>query len=102
MAMRDQKPVILLATVAMVLMAAVGMPVGAQPCNPAIDGTYCATQPSYRPNSLKAASSATDFDGLGTSLSPYGVDEPGMLGAITFSSDGRQCLGGLLRGVRCN
>jgi hypothetical protein len=75
----------------------------AQPCNPAIDGTYCATQTYRAQHGSKAASPPTRFDGLGSSLSPPpDLNEPGMLGAITFSTDGRRCLGGLLRGVHCN
>jgi hypothetical protein len=102
MVMRSPKPVASRTTVVVILTAALGMPAGAQPCNPAIDGTYCATQPSYGQNSLQAASPSVGFDGLGASLSPYDADDSGTLGAITFNSDGKRCLGGLLRGVRCN
>jgi len=38
---------------------------------------------------------------LGESLSAGQYDQPGKLGAITFSGDGSRCIG-LLRRVNCN
>jgi hypothetical protein len=99
---RGSMPIGSLATVVAILTIVLGMPARAQPCNPVIDGTYCASQGIKAPN--KATISADpQAGGLGAILSsPPGVDEPGTLGAFTFSSDGRHCLGGLLRGVRCS
>jgi hypothetical protein len=90
---------ITLTVVLLILFQASG---NAQPCNPVIDGTYCASQAIKAPNK-PTMSADPQAGGLGAILSsPPGVDEPGTLGAFTFSSDGKRCLGGLLRGVRCS
>jgi hypothetical protein len=75
----------------------------AQPCNPVIDGTYCASQPDRA--LLSGGSEAASFSGarvgLGTDLTQPGLyDQPATLGAITFGG-GTSCIG-LLRRVRCN
>ena len=69
---------------------------GAEPCNPVIDGTYCAAAPTPSPR----ATSSTDkrFESLGTSLSAQQYDQPATLGAITFRGDGTNCIGLLRRG----
>lgn len=74
----------------------------AQPCNPAIGGTYCASQPDPSlKNSAVVSGSARD-DGLGASLMSHGYyDSPGMFAGITFKGDGTRCIGLLFRG-RCN
>jgi hypothetical protein len=100
MIMGSPRPVASRTTVIAILMTALGTSVDAQPCNPVIDGTYCASLPTKAPN---RATGAPQAGSLGAILSsPPGVGEPGMLGAITFNSEGTRCLGGLLRGVRCN
>jgi hypothetical protein len=67
------------------------------PCNPAIDGTYCAT--AGIPNRSQPAES-TRRDGLGSAVSGTGFyEQPATLGAITFGSNGR-CIG-LVRRVNC-
>jgi hypothetical protein len=68
----------------------------AEPCNPAIDGTYCASAPKPLPR----AASSTDkrFESLGASLSASQYDQPATLGTITFRGDGTRCIGLLRRG----
>jgi hypothetical protein len=67
------------------------------PCNPAIDGTYCATA------GIPGRSQAPDSprrDSLGPAVSGRGFyEQPATLGAITFGSNGR-CIG-LVRRVNC-
>jgi hypothetical protein len=103
MIMRSPERIALRKIVVTMLTIVLWTPAHAQPCNPVIDGTYCATQTDRRQNNSIATSAPMRFDGLGSSLSPPpGANEPGMLGTITFNNDGKSCLGGLLRGVRCN
>jgi hypothetical protein len=69
----------------------------AQPCNPAIDGTYCAEQMSRRPSSAVTTSNPNlggDF------FSIVRENDPATFGAITFSG-GSRCIG-LLRRSSCN
>lgn len=71
----------------------------AQPCNPVIDGTYCASQPGRvaADPSPPSRGSMTPIQGLGGDL--VGArDDPATLGAITFRSDGLACIGLLRRG----
>lgn len=71
----------------------------AQPCNPVIDGTYCA-EANISSNSSRSRVSISPIQSLGGDLfSPQ--DQPATLGAITFRGDGTQCIG-LLRRGRCN
>jgi hypothetical protein len=102
--MRVPKPVVARTTVATILAIVFGAPGNAQPCNPVIDGTYCASQTLNASSISKVSVTPMQPEGLGASLfsPPPGADEPGMLGTITFNSTGGLCLGGLLRGVRCN
>jgi hypothetical protein len=83
--------------IALFLLVLVNELGGAQPCNPAIDGTYCAGAPNSRP----PAASSTDrrFESLGASLSASQYDQPATLGAITFRGDGTSCIGLLRRGI---
>jgi hypothetical protein len=75
----------------------------AQPCNPVIDGTYCASQPDP---ALTGGGSGSDplysaRVGIGTDPTQPGLyDQPATLGAITFGG-GASCIG-LLRRARCN
>ena len=70
-----------------------------QPCNPVIDGTYCATQ---MPRGRTSASSrpspmirpVSDF---GSAFSTGG-DAPGTFAGISFRSSGSTCIGLLRRG----
>lgn len=90
---------IALAAILVVTFAASGH---TQPCNPAIDGTYCASQPD--PGLISGSGSNPLYDarvGLGTDPTQPGLyDTPATLGAITFGG-GTSCIG-LLRRARCN
>jgi hypothetical protein len=73
----------------------------AQPCNPAVDGTYCAENGVRRgpgSSSGPASRQSLDFDWAFKSSSG---ETTGTLGAITFGSDGSRCVG-LIRRVNCN
>ena len=67
------------------------------PCNPAIDGTYCATAGIRTPASTEAPT-RRDI-GFGGISSAGFYEQPATLGAITFGSQGR-CIG-LIRRVNC-
>ncbi len=70
-----------------------------QACNPAIDGTYCATA-GIRSTPAAPSTDARRDIGLGQAISGAGLyEQPATLGAITFSSAGR-CVG-LIRRVNC-
>jgi hypothetical protein len=71
----------------------------AEPCNPVIDGTYCASQP-IRPRS--SAGSSASYPQIGNSLGSIGAGtgDPATIGAITFQN-GTRCIGLLRRGA-CN
>ena len=84
-----------------IFIVALSTPGIAQPCNPAIDGTYCASQPNSRlDNSLSASSRSNPSIGSDFFSSVRGND-PATLGAITFQSNGTRCVG-LLRRSSCN
>jgi hypothetical protein len=69
----------------------------AQPCNPVVDGTYCASLPS--PPAATSNTKSQRFESLGSSLSGLPYDQPATLGTMTFRGDGSQCIGLLRRGV---
>jgi hypothetical protein len=82
-----------------VLMFATVTGVHSQGCNPAIDGTYCASVPSL--NKPASATATRDVPiGLGSALSAGSYEQPAKLGTITFGG-GTSCIG-LLRRVNCN
>jgi hypothetical protein len=73
----------------------------AQRCNPAVDGTHCATLPPVKLDlSIPPPTEFGRMQSLGNDLAPS-RDQPGTLGAITFRRDGTQCIG-LLRRSNCN
>jgi hypothetical protein len=77
-----------------------GAPAMAQPCNPVIDGTYCATQTIRRsdaPTSSGVSVQGLSMHGLARDMGPW-TDQPGMLGGIT-SRGGATCIGLLRRGT---
>ncbi|HEY0233531.1 MAG TPA: hypothetical protein VGC86_00535 [Afipia sp.] len=85
-------------------LVAVAIPIAArsEPCNPIIDGTYCATQmPTGRAAELSARSMnpirsiGGDFN-FGSSQ-----DSPGTLGSISFRGGGSRCVGSMIRS-RCS
>jgi Protein of unknown function (DUF3551) len=65
-----------------------------RPCNPVIDGTYCASA-----GSDSTQSGIAPIQSLSSDLS-IGADPPATLGAITFNSDGSDCIG-LFRRMSC-
>jgi hypothetical protein len=70
----------------------------AQPCNPVIDGTYCAEQmPSSRTFTTSPLPSMSPIKEIGDAIS-VGRDTPGTFGGITFRDDGTNCIGLLRRG----
>jgi hypothetical protein len=73
----------------------------AQPCNPVIDGTYCATQPNPR---LKWSTSSGGYfppiQGIADDVVGPSFEQPATLGAITFRG-GQTCIGLFRRGA-CN
>src|SRR5262245_11136881 len=71
----------------------------AQPCNPVIDGTYCAEDAAGRSNLPARRPQFAPIQNLGSDIisSP---DNPGTFGAITFQG-GIRCIG-LLRRSECN
>ena len=71
----------------------------AQPCNPAIDGTYCAEQMGRRPSGAITTSKPNPSLG-GDFFSIVRENDPATFGAITFSG-GSRCIG-LLRRSNCN
>jgi hypothetical protein len=70
----------------------------AEPCNPAIHGTYCATDMRKLDSVGRPTVSLPPIQNFGMDV--MGRDQPGTLGAIT-SQGGKQCIG-LLRRARCN
>ena len=89
---------IALVSIAMVAAASV---VYGEPCNPVVDGTYCATQmTNSRAEPSGSAYRFQPIDGLGGSLLSGSYDQPATLGAITFNGDGSRCIG-LLRRASC-
>jgi len=67
---------------------------GAPPqCNPVVDGTYCATAGNA------ASPSSPPIRSLSNDLA-VGTDPPATLGAITFNSDGTNCIA-LFRRMSC-
>ena len=87
----------------MILTVTIAGPGFAQPCNPAIDGTYCASQPDS--DLFGVGSSTHPLNNAQIGLSPAPMqpglyDQPATLGAITFGG-GSSCIG-LLRRARCN
>jgi hypothetical protein len=92
-------PVIVRMTLVAVLVGAAA-PARAQPCNPVIDGTYCATQPNPRLDwGTSSGGYFPPIQGIASDIGPS-TDQPATLGAITFRG-GRTCIGLFRRGV-CN
>jgi len=82
-----------------VLMFATATGVRSQACNPAIDGTYCASVPKRNESASPSAARSVPV-GLGSALSAGSYEQPAKLGTITFGG-GTSCIG-LLRRVSCN
>jgi hypothetical protein len=75
-------------------------PAAAPPCNPLIDGTYCATQGGAGGGFSRSNASMQSIQSVSNDLS-IGGDPPATLGAISFGSDGNTCVG-LFRRAYCN
>jgi len=71
----------------------VALPSAPQQCNPAIDGAYCATAGAAPPPSIAPIQSLSSDLAVGT-------DPPATLGAITFNSNGTNCIA-LFRRMSC-
>jgi hypothetical protein len=71
----------------------VALPSAPRQCNPVIDGTYCASAGSA------ASQSIAPIQSLSSDLA-VGTDPPATLGAITFNSDGTNCIA-LFRRMSC-
>ncbi len=69
----------------------------AQPCNPVIDGTYCATQMPRARTATQSAPVINPIRDLGRSITGEPTS-PGTLGGISFRSGGTTCIGLLRRG----
>ena len=83
-----------------ILIVALGAQGTAQPCNPAIDGTYCASQPNSRLDRSITANSRSNPSIGGDFFSIVRGNDPATLGAVTFQG-GTRCIG-LLRQSSCN
>ena len=82
-----------------ILTLILNAPAMAEPCNPVVDGTYCATQGPLgdrptQPSGMSPIQSLTSDLSLAQSR-----EQPATLGAITFQA-GRQCIG-LFRTASC-
>jgi outer membrane lipoprotein SlyB len=89
----------LAAGIAAAMLAA--SPAGAQPCNPLIDGTYCATQmPRGQSTTQQPRVEMRPIQDLGSAIT--GSNSPATLGGISIrGSGGGTCIGLLRRGA-CN
>jgi hypothetical protein len=86
-----------MATAVLIVLAA---PANAQPCNPVIDGTYCAEQGGSGSRLPGARPQFAPIQNLGSDI-VSAPDQPGTFGAITFRGNGTRCIG-LLRRGGCN
>ena len=71
----------------------------AQPCNPVIDGTYCATQMPRTNTPSQSRVTMTPIQDIGSAISTSS-NSTGTLGGISFRG-GSTCIG-LLRRGNCN
>ena len=69
----------------------------AEPCNPVIDGTYCATNMGPRSGTARSPTRFTPIEPIGDDFLTGG-DQPGTLGGFTFRGNGTRCIGLLRRG----
>ena len=80
---------------------AVGGSANAEPCNPIVDGTYCATQMPKKVTSSPASSRMRPVEDMSRLVpsNSVGGNQPGTLVGISFQGNGR-CFG-LLRRSAC-
>lgn len=69
------------------------------PCNPVIDGTYCASAANSTTTALQPPAGMASIQSVSSDLGIGGADPPATLGAITFSGSGT-CIG-LFRRMSC-
>jgi hypothetical protein len=80
------------------VLAGVGAPALAEPCNPVIDGTYCATQTIRRENDTRSSGvRLSPIQGIARDIGPS-TDSTATLGAITFRGS-ETCIGLFRRGA---
>ncbi|HUZ32554.1 MAG TPA: hypothetical protein VMV19_10720 [Xanthobacteraceae bacterium] len=72
----------------------------AEPCNPAIDGTYCATQGGRASRGASSSVNMGSIQSLSNDLS-LGQDSPATFAGVSFSSSSTTCIG-LFRRASCN
>lgn len=72
----------------------------AEPCNPIIDGTYCATQMPKKTNSEPSSNGLRPIQDMSRLVpsNSVGSSQPATLGGISFQGNGR-CAGLLRRSV---
>jgi len=69
-----------------------------QPCNPVIDGTYCAENMS-RQGASRSRPTFSPVESIGSDILVGQDSDPATLGAITFRGNGTRCIGLLRRGA---
>lgn len=82
---------------AAVLTSALGALASSEPCNPVIDGTYCATQVIRKPDGRTPDNKFTPLQGIARDIGPW-TDQPATLGGITFRGS-ETCIGLMRRGA---
>lgn len=90
-------------TIAIIAALAFGSPATAQPCNPVIDGTYCAdNMPKRGSKTTSTSRSSAKMRPIQPIRDPSSSfqDTPGTFGGISFSNTGERCVG-LMRRGRC-
>ncbi len=75
------------------------LPDASPPCNPLIDGTYCASAAAGLLNATQSPAGIAPMQSLSSDLA-IGGNPPATLGAINFGSDGSTCIG-LFRRMSC-
>ncbi|MDE2283883.1 MAG: hypothetical protein KGK33_04630 [Hyphomicrobiales bacterium] len=95
-------PAVAWATALFVSAAVAQLPSGSgrQPCDPLIDGTYCATQGGRAFGNSASSSSLGSVQSLSGDLS-LGQEQPATFAGVSFSSNNTVCIG-LLRRSACN
>ena len=80
------------------LFLMLGAPALAQPCNPVIDGTYCAENMS-RQGVSRSRPTFAPVESIGSDILVGQDSDPATFGAITFRGNGTRCIGLLRRGA---
>jgi hypothetical protein len=93
------RPVAAIAAAMATVLAVHHWAVAQQPCNPLIDGTYCAEQMPRKPLPTKPSISMTPIQDLGSAIS-LSPSSAGTLGGISFRG-GTTCISLMRRGA-CN